>query len=723
MASLLLELFSEEIPARMQLAAEKHLAESLQKKLKEVGFDGLELTRYSTPRRLAVRIDGLPVAQPDVSKEIKGPKVGAPEQAMQGFLKKCGMTQDQLEERDGIYFAVLEQKGRSTAEVVREGIEDIIQSFPWPKSMRWSDGETAWVRPLHSILCMLDQDVIPVQFAGITAGNTTQGHRFMASGEITISAPAEYEGALEKAHVIADRQKRKAKILEAANTLAKSLGCEPLKDEGLLEEVTGLVEYPVLLAGTIDDSFMDLPPEVLISEMRAHQKYFALHKADGSLANQFLITANINTDDEGKAIIHGNERVLRARFADARFFWDLDRKTKLKDMAKGLEKVTYHAKLGSVADKVARVEKLAKELTQYVKADKEKVQRAAGLCKADLVSGMVGEFPELQGVMGRYYAQVQGEPQEIADAIAEHYKPQGPTDSVPTAPVSVCVALADKLDTLVSMFAIGEKPTGSKDPFALRRAALGVIKITLENNIRIPLSMVFDNAPLHTIALRRAYDKLVKQTEVKLHNANIKNGKVGKYLTVNSSATEDIPDDAAERIGSELLSFFHDRLIVQLKDEGIRHDVIKAVVTSGDDDLLRISQRAKALQAFLENENGQNLLAGYKRAANILAIEEKKDKTTYDSDKLNAAALQQEEEMRLSQSLEQSMARLAELQEKEQFTEMMDEFSGLRAPIDSFFDKVMVNCEDKTLRAERLRLLSRIKHTMDTAADFSKVEG
>jgi glycyl-tRNA synthetase beta chain len=668
MADLLLEIFSEEIPARMQADALAHLTRTLKAELEKAALPFKSDGQFVTPRRLAIGLFDLPLQQVDVSTELKGPKVDAPAAAIDGFLKKSGMKREQLIQRDGIYIAQVHQKGKPTADVLKYIIEDILlPKFPWPKSMRWGNHEITWVRPLHSILCIFDGNVVPIEFGPIKAGNTTQGHRFLAPKQITIAKLADYESSLEKAHVIADREKRKAFILQQAQDAAEKLGLTLKADQGLLEEVTGLVEWPVVLVGTIDAKYMDLPKEVLVSEMRTHQKYFALTKKDGALADKFLITANMTAKDGGKAIIAGNERVLRARLADGRFFWDQDRKKTLEEMAEGLKSVTYHAKLGSVADKVERVKKLAAQLANNVKADNKSVERAAALCKADLVSGMVGEFPDLQGVMGRYYALHHKESPDVADAIRDHYLPLGPDSAVPTKPVSIAVALADKLDTLISMFAIGEKPTGSKDPFALRRAALGVIRIILENNIRLPLKKFVEN---------------------------------------------------------DLIDFFHDRLVVQLKDQNIRHDVIKAVVASGDDDLVRIVARAKAVQSFLDTDDGKNLLAGYKRAVNILAIEEKKDKTTYGSSDLDPKQLQEKEEIDLFQLLKKSTDVLGGLRNKDQFSEMMKELSILRPSIDRFFDKVRVNVEgNEKLRIERLRLLARIRDWMNTVADFSFIEG
>jgi glycyl-tRNA synthetase beta chain len=715
MADLLLELFSEEIPARMQADAEAHLAKSLADKL------GKPAKGFSSPRRIAATIEGLPSVQPDVNTELKGPKLGAPQAAIDGFLKKSGMKLEELTQQDGIYVAKIHQKGKPTAEILKPLIEEILRNFPWPKSMRWGSGDATWVRPLHSILCIFDGKVVPVEFAGIKAGNITYGHRFLAPGAIEISKANEYQQKLRDSKVYADRGLRKQEVQLQATEAATKAGLVLRKDEGLLEEVTGLVEWPTVLMGTIDKNYMDLPPEVLISEMRAHQKYFALETQVGMFSDKFLITANMTASDGGKAIVAGNERVLRARLADGRFFWDSDRKKKLEDWSNGLETVTYHAKLGSVADKVERVKKLSAELAPHIKADKKQVERAASLCKADLVTGMVGEFPELQGVMGRYYALAEGEKPDVADAIRDHYLPLGPSSPVPTAPVSICVALADKLDTLCSMFAIGEKPTGSKDPFALRRAALGVIRIILENNLRLPLKQFLDDAPFKDIALISARDQLVKKTEAKLHE-NPKDLKVGKYVAVNESATQDIAEDAKESLSAQLMAFFHDRLIVQLKDSGIRHDVIKAVIAGGDDDLVRITVKAKQLQLLTDSDIGKDVLAAYKRANNILAQEEKKDGRKFDG-KASEKLLSIPEEKKLSDVIENLSPAIDAGLKEEMFRDVMEMAASMRPSINAFFDKVMVNDPVKEIRENRLRLLNGFTLALNKIADFSKIEG
>ncbi|MDE3015710.1 MAG: glycine--tRNA ligase subunit beta [Pseudomonadota bacterium] len=736
MPDFLLELFSEEIPARMQQGAIDVLQAELVNTLDNVGLKVKKNPRFFvTPRRLAVIMSDLPVAQPDISTELKGPKIDAPEAALQGFLKKTGMTKERLENRGGVYFAAIHQKGKPTDDVLKEIIEKILANFPWPKSMRWpvpaarereKTGEATWVRPLHGILCIFDGRVVPVEFAGIKAGNTTRGHRFLAPEEITVKKATDYESALEKTFVIADREKRKAEILKQAEAAASKHKLTLKQDAGLLDEITGLVEWPAVLMGSIDKTFMDLPPEVLTTVMRSHQKYFALTspspvRGEGrgggeSLAPRFLIVANMETKDGGKAIIAGNERVLRARFSDARFFWDHDLKKPLEEWAGGLKNITFHATLGTVADKVERVKALAVQLAPYCHPREcgDDIIRAAALCKADLTTGMVGEFPELQGIMGWHYAMRQGEKPKVADAIRDHYKPQGPNDSVPSAPVSVCVALADKLDTLVSMFAIGEKPTGSKDPFALRRAALGAIRIILENNIRIGL---------RALVVKHAGEVLGGLAHASLDE---KREKIRETRKLEKSSTPITLGEtySSETSASELLAFFIDRLKIQLKDSGIRHDVIAAVVADGDDDLVRVKARAQALQVFLATDDGANLLIAYRRAANILAIEEKKDGIHYHGSDLEETSLTEPEESALRFACTpQKDEELNEYVKNEQYVELMKWLATLRRPVDRFFDKIMVNCEDRKLRENRLRLLALIRDVMDKIANFGLIEG
>ena len=566
MPDLLLELFSEEIPARMQAGAARDLERLVVGALSDRGllFEGIKA--FAGPRRLTLAVSGLPARQADVREEIKGPKVDAPQPAIDGFLKKTGLTRDQLQvqsqAKGDVYIAVIEREGRETAAVLAETIPEAMAKLPWPKSMRWKPGvATRWVRPLHSILCTFDGETVPFSFAGVSSGRHTLGHRFLSSGKIEVRRFDDYAAALKKAHVVLDAEERAAIIFEGVKQAAFIHGLEMIPDEGLLAEVSGLAEWPVVLIGTIENQFMDVPPEILQTSMRTHQKYFALRDPKtGKMANRFALVANMVAEDGGKEIVAGNERVLRARLFDAKFFWDEDRKRRLDSRVNDLKGIVFHAKLGTQHERVERIAKLAAEIAAKIGADARKAERAARLAKADLISGVVGEFPELQGVMGRYYALHDKEDGEVADAIRDHYRPVGPSDAVPAGNISIAVALADKLDALTGFFAVGEKPTGSGDPFALRRAALGIIRILLENKLRLPLN-----------------------------------------------------------VSDELLSFFADRLKVALKEKGIRHDLIDAVFALGhEDDLVRLVARAEALQAFLKTEDGVTLLAGYKRAANIL---------------------------------------------------------------------------------------------------------
>lgn len=671
MADFLLELFSEEIPARMQTEAARHLKATFTAELEQTGIKCESIKTYVTPRRLALIVQYLPDVQPDVTLEKKGPKTSAPQPAIDGFLRSTGLSLEKLEKRmvgkDETYYAVIHQKGQSVAALLKAIAEKILGSFPWPKSMCWGSNQTRWVRPLRSILCIFGDAVVPVEFAGLKATKITYGHRFLAPQAIPVKNAGEYEEVLAHAKVIADQDKRKAEILKQAETLAAQHQLTMKRDEGLLNEVTGLVEFPNVLIGSIDDAFMDLPPEVLTSEMRAHQKYFALLDKKGKLSAKFLAVSNITTNAGGKAVIAGNERVLRARLADGRFFFDQDRKKKLEDWAVGLEDVTFHAKIGTIDEKTKRIKVFAASLVGYVpNADQQLVVKAAILCKADLVTGMVGEFPELQGVMGRYYALHQKEAAEVADAIRDHYLPLGPESLVPTSPVAICVALADKLDTLTSMFRAGEKPTGSKDPFALRRSALGIIRIILENNLRIPLKKFIDD---------------------------------------------------------ELLAFFSDRLKVILRDQGLRHDIIDAVMANGDDDLSRVVARAKAVQEFTATEDGKNLLAAYKRAVNILDIEEKKDKTKYADAPAILEGKTKTEDMELIQVMTTKMPLVWASIGKEQFTGAMTALSSLRKPIDAFFENVLINDPDTKIRCNRLNILAQIRTIFNMIADFSRIEG
>ncbi|WP_142847326.1 glycine--tRNA ligase subunit beta [Telmatospirillum sp. J64-1] len=690
MAELLLELFSEEIPARMQQRAGEDLQRLVTDGLAKAGLEAGSSKFFVTPRRLTLVIDGLPEATPDVSEERRGPRVGAPEAAVEGFLRGAGVTLAECETRDTgkgeFLFAVIRRPGRATAEVLKEVVETALAEFPWPKSMRWGTNSVRYVRPLQSILCLFGGTVVPVSFGPITAGDTTRGHRFLSPEPFAVKDFADYAARLRGAHVMLDQNERRAAIEAEAAKLAAAEGLTVKPDEGLLAEVTGLVEWPVVLMGSIDEAFMDVPAEVLITSMRSHQKYFSTLTAEGKLAPRFVVVSNMSTADGGKAVVAGNQRVLRARLSDAKFFWDTDRKRKLESRLPKLSERIFHAKLGTLADKVQRMQALAKHLAaDTIGADVADAMRAALLAKADLSTEMVGEFPELQGIMGRYYAREDGEKIEIAQAIAEHYSPLGPNDSCPNASLSVIAALADKVDTLVGFFGIDEKPTGSKDPYALRRAALGVIRLITENGLRLPLR------PFFTFAHAQY---------------------AGTDFVHNGEAT-----------ARDLLDFFADRLKVHFREQGVRHDLVNAVFALGDeDDLVRLLARVDALKDFLASEDGANLLIAYRRAANIVRIEEKKDGQTYDG-KADASRFVQDEERALFDALSAVGAEVQPLLREERFAEAMSALARLRQPVDAFFDRVTVNTEDREVRANRLRLLAQIGSAMGEIANFSKIEG
>ncbi|NFV78962.1 glycine--tRNA ligase subunit beta [Magnetospirillum aberrantis] len=689
MAELLLEIFSEEIPARMQARAAEDLQRLVVDGLGKNGLSGQGVRTYVTPRRLVLVVEGLPVAGPDVSEEKRGPRVGAPEQALNGFLASSGLKLDELEQRDtgkGVfYFAVINKKGRATVEVAKEVIEAALADFPWPKSQRWGANSVRWVRPLQSILCLFDGAVVPVTFGPISAGNVSRGHRFLAPAEFAVKDFADYAAKLAAAKVVLDPIERRHSILAQAEAAAAREGLSLRADDGLLAEVTGLVELPNVLVGTIDDKFMGVPQEVLITSMRAHQKYFSLMNGD-KLAPRFLVTSNMEAGDDGAAIVAGNERVLRARLSDAAFFWDTDRKARLDSRLPKLAERLFYARLGTMADKVERMKVLARHLTAFVEgASAHDAERAAELAKADLSTEMVGEFPELQGVMGRYYALNDGEAPAVADAVAEHYSPLGPSDKVPTAPVSVCASLADKIDSLVGFFAIDEKPTGSKDPFALRRAALGVIRLVVENGLRLPLFTLFQFA-----------------------HAQYKPGTLS---------------GDPRRVAEDLMEFFADRLKVHLREKGVRHDLVNAVFGLGDeDDLVRLLARVEALGDFLGSDDGANLLVAYRRAANIVRIEEKKDATAY-AGPADAEALVQDEERALHAALAEVRASAGHALRAEKFADAMAALARLRRPVDAFFDKVTVNTDQPAIRTNRLKLLAEIGAAMGEVADFAKIEG
>lgn len=705
MAELLLELFSEEIPARMQAKAEADLLAALTARLKDAGLSWKSAFAVSGPRRLTAVIEGLDARSADVREEKKGPKVGAPEQAIAGFLRGAGLTSiDQASivsdpKKGDSYVAYLSVPGRDAVDVIAEAVPAIVRGFNWPKSMRTADGDLRWVRPLQKIVCILDGAVVPLEVGGIASGNVTEGHRVHGRGPYTVKSWADYKKQLEgKGHVILARADRRARILEGIADVCSKAGLELVPDEGLLEEVTGLAEWPVVVLGQMEPSFLDLPPEVIKLSMRTHQKYFAVRRpgAEG-LAPNFIVVANITASDSGVKIAEGNARVLSARLSDARFFWEKDKATPLELMADKLKTIAFKEELGSLGDKVERVAALARELASKVGADPDLAERAARLAKADLVSEMVGEFPELQGVMGRYYALSASEKPNVADAIRDHYKPQGPNDAVPSEPVAVAVALADKLDTLVGFWAIDEKPTGSKDPFALRRAALGVVRIVLENQNRLKLRPVLmdhngtlidaGSKPASKEALLQAYDK-------------------------------------SASLSADLLSFFADRLKQVLRDQGKRHDLIDAVFALGEDDLVLIVKRVEALGAFLETEDGATLLAGYKRAANILKAEEKKGALP-ENLSVDAALIAKgpAAEQALWKAVTTAEAALEAPLAKDDFAGAMKVLAGLRAPVDAFFEGVMVNDADAAVRANRLALLVAVRGALHKVADFSKIEG
>jgi len=704
MPELLLELLSEEIPARMQARAADDLRRLVTDALVEAGCLYESAQGFATPRRLTLTVEGMAARQPDTREERKGPRVNAPEKAVEGFLAAVGMTLDRLEtkpDRKGeFYVATIERAGRPTPEVIADIVPRVIRDFPWPKSMRWGEGSLRWVRPLHSVLCTFDGEPVGFEIDGIRSGATTRGHRFMAPAEIAVRRFEDYEHALGKAHVMLDPARRAATIDADARNLAFAAGLELVEDDGLLREVAGLVEWPVVLMGAFDEAFLDVPEEVLVSAMRTHQKYFTVRDpGSGRLAARFVMVSNLVAADGGTAITAGNERVLRARLSDAKFFWDQDRRASLESRLPKLNEIIFHARLGTVHDKAHMMARLAMGLALAVEgADRTDCETAALLAKTDLVTEMVGEFPELQGVMGRYYALHDGLAPHVAAAIGDHYAPQGPTDAVPTESTAIVVALADKLHMLVGFFAIDEKPTGSKDPYALRRAALGVIRIVLENAIRLPLNRWF-------AATAEIYRELVPA------------------LVEEHWSKEAKLADAESYDNRALLAFFADRLKVHLRDKGARHDLIDAVFALGDqDDLLLMVRRVEALGRFLDSQDGANLLVGVKRAANILRIEEKKDGVSHDGEP-DPDLFAQAEEKALAAAIGAAGPAAAKAVNAEDFEAAMTALAALRAPVDAFFDAVTVNAEEADLRRNRLRLLSRIRAATARVADFSRIEG
>ncbi|MCB1500008.1 MAG: glycine--tRNA ligase subunit beta [Bauldia sp.] len=792
MPDLLLELFSEEIPARMQRKAAEDLKRLVTDGLVEAGLVYEGAKAFATPRRLALTVHGVPARSPDRREERKGPRVGAPEKAIEGFLKAAGLAsideaKVQPDKKGDIYVAVIERPGRTAEEVIADIVPGIVRDFPWPKSMRWGEesakpGSLSWVRPLHSILCVFgpetsDTEVVRFAVGGIESGDVTRGHRFMAPAPFAVKRFDDYAPKLEKAKVVLDADRRKAMILADARDRALAIGLELVEDEGLLEEVAGLVEWPVVLIGRFEDAFLAIPPEVIRATIRNNQKCFVLRKPGGELASRFVLTANIEAPDGGAAIVAGNERVIRSRLSDARHFYDTDRRdlpghdaAEMRsagdrlglDLAKPLDQrmaklaatnVVFHEKLGTQGERVERIVRLAGEIADTVSARpgffdgklltagdlsreqeafRNKVRRAAVLAKADLTTEMVGEFPELQGLMGRYYAAGQGEDASVAAACEDHYKPLGPSDRVPADPVAICVALADKLDLLVGFWAIDEKPTGSKDPYALRRAALGVIRILLDNGLRLQLTHPLVSAARQVVEQRYYAGEANGLSEVFGAAPVVPADAIAQVeLRLSQSAHE--ADDAEEfvagfaplgdQIRADLLTFFADRLKVQLRDQGARHDLVDAVFALGNqDDLLVVVRRVEALGAFLDTEDGRTLLSGYRRAVNILREEEKKAGTGFTGE-VNPAQLRVGEERTLFEAVASAAGAARAAVAVEDFDGAMRALAGLRAPVDVFFDHVRVNDDDPAVRENRLRLLNQIREATLAVADFSRIEG
>ena len=727
----LLELLSEEIPARMQEKARADLARLFEAEIAKAGLKALGVETFSTPRRLALIARGLPEETEAVSEELKGPRTSAPPQALEGFLRKTGLTQDQLTDRDGVWFAVIDKPGRATASVLAETVPAIVRAFPWPKSMRWgaasqSTESMRWVRPLQGIVALFGGEIVPFEIDGIASGAETVGHRFHHPGRITIGSADDYAAKLRACHVIIDHQEREAIIATGATTITAQAGLTLVRDEALLKENAGLTEWPVPLLGSFDPAFLDVPPEVIQLTMATNQKYFAVQDRDGKLAPNFVCTANIEAHDRGAVIVAGNQKVLAARLSDAKFFWEQDLKVPLEDQAKKLGQIVFHEKLGTVADKVERVAKLAEWLANegiVPACDPALARQAAELCKADLVTGMVGEFPELQGVMGGYYARAQGHPDAVADAIRDHYKPVGQGDDVPTAPVTVAVSLADKLDTLIAFFAIGEGPTGSRDPFALRRAALATVRLVFSNNLRMRLAKFCAEQAGELIAARYGMEKGIQFGTV--HNAaqdaGLELATTTRHLVDRLTSEELLSklETQAFETRDRLLDFFADRLKVQQREAGVRHDLIDAVFAlGGEDDLVRLLARVKALQSFVETAEGRDLLAGYKRAANIL----KKESFTPSEDFV-LSYTPESQESSLIAAIDAAEPRARAAVEAEDFEGAMAALATLRTPVDDFFESVTVNDPDAAKRSARLNLLARMRDAVHQVADFSRIEG
>jgi glycyl-tRNA synthetase beta chain len=744
MPDLLIELFSEEIPARMQTRAGEDLKKRVTDGLVNAGLTYAGAAALTTPRRLTLTIEGLLAESPTIREERKGPKVGAPDKAIEGFLRGAGLTRDQLEEREtpkgSVYFAMIEKAGRPAADIIAEVLEDTIRNFPWPKSMRWGSGSLRWVRPLHSILCILSDEagteVVPMNVDGIAAADTTEGHRFMAPGRFNVTSFEDYEAKLKRAFVVLSPSERAEHIWNDATNQAFAAGLDVVDDKGLLAEVAGLVEWPVVLMGSIDDDFLGLPPEVLQTSMKEHQKFFSVKNPKTGRIEKFITVANRETTDNGATILAGNQKVLSARLADAKFFWENDLRTAKSGMSAwtdALGNVTFHNKLGTQAERIERIAALARELAPVTGADADQAEKAARLAKADLSSEMVYEFPELQGLMGRYYIEAAGEDAAIAAVAEEHYSPLGPSDDVPTSPLSATVALADKLDTLTGFWSIDEKPTGSKDPFALRRAALGVIRLVLTNDLRMRLtSMSSAHFLRHEIAANHPKGTMGEAMLVDLVEEIARYGVFGSaFRSVHEKVLggTDLPSpiDGLEisvpQNASDLLSFIHDRLKTFLRDEGIRHDVIDACIAmEGNDDLNLLVKRARALNAVIATEDGQNLVQGFKRANNILTQAEDKDGVEY-SYGADLKFAETDSEKALFGALAEAETQIAPALKAEDFPAAMTAMAGLRGPIDAFFDDVQVNSDNQVLRRNRLNLLSQIRTICSSVADLTRIEG
>ncbi len=741
MPDLLIELFSEEIPARMQARAADDLKKLVTNGLVEAGLTYASAAAFSTPRRLTLTVEGMLDASPSLTEERKGPRADAPEKAIEGFLRGAGLTRDQLEERDtpkgAILFAMIKKPGRPASEIVAEVLETTIRTFPWPKSMRWGNGTLRWVRPLHSILCILSAEdgaeIVPLNIDGIEGGASTKGHRFLAPDTITVSRFDDYTAKLKRAFVVLDPAERRDAIWHDATNMAFANGLEVVEDAGLLAEVAGLVEWPVVLMGRIGDAFLDLPPEVLQTSMKEHQKFFSVRNPKTGRIERFITVANRTTADDGATILAGNEKVLSARLSDAKFFWENDLRIAKSDAGMQvwvdrLSNVTFHNKLGTQAELISRMEALAGELAPMVGANADEAREAARFAKADLSSEMVYEFPELQGLMGSYYAKAAGKSDAVAAAAKEHYAPLGPSDDVPTAPVSVAVALAEKIDKLTGFWAIDEKPTGSKDPFALRRAALGVIRILVENEfnleiggflfIRLAKTLINEKHSVDIGTANQIADQ-IEQTNPDLAR-EFRNKEFERRSTEYRSGKS--IDESGEK-ALDLLSFLHDRLKVYLRDQGVRHDIIDACIAmEGNDDLTLLVKRAKALSETLKTDDGENLIQGFKRANNILSQAEAADGVEY-SFGADIKFAETDEETALFEALDAAEAKIKPAMETQDFSAAMSAMASLRGPIDAFFNAVQVNSDNGTVRRNRLNLLSRIRTICSSVADLTKIDG